>query len=194
MLHIEYGGLHKVISGGQTGADLAGLIAAHEWKIATGGTAPANFETSIGPQPWLAQLGLVAAGTYASRTIRNVRDADGTAILAHDLQSPGTVLTRRTCFDENKFFIELNLKKLLELATTNEPVGQQIEDEVQFLAAKLSKFILVNHIQVLNVAGNRELKGPYQTFKGVCELVIHETLRLLHEQNKLVQLTADLQK
>ena len=44
----------KVISGGQTGADQAGLIAAEKAGITTGGWMPKGFRTLDGPNPGLA--------------------------------------------------------------------------------------------------------------------------------------------
>jgi len=41
-------GLEMVISGGQTGADRGGLIAAKELGIPTGGTAPLGYKTEAG--------------------------------------------------------------------------------------------------------------------------------------------------
>ncbi|KAL6042061.1 Molybdenum carrier, variant 2 [Balamuthia mandrillaris] len=71
----------KIISGGQTGADRAGLEAGRLLGIATGGTAPSNFLTERGPDRTLKRLfGLTADGdlSYAARTRKNVDDADGT--------------------------------------------------------------------------------------------------------------------
>ena len=48
----------KVISGGQTGADRAGLFAARKFAIETGGYAPRGWLTESGTAPWLADYGL----------------------------------------------------------------------------------------------------------------------------------------
>ena len=40
----------KIISGGQTGADLGGLEGARDAGIETGGWAPAGYRTEIGDQ------------------------------------------------------------------------------------------------------------------------------------------------
>ena len=48
-----------IISGGQTGADQAGLHAARRAGLPTGGTAPRLWMTEDGPAPWLADFGLV---------------------------------------------------------------------------------------------------------------------------------------
>ena len=49
----------KIISGGQTGADLGALVGARRVGIETGGTAPKGFRTDRGLQPVLRQYGLV---------------------------------------------------------------------------------------------------------------------------------------
>ena len=50
----------KIISGGQTGADIGGLIGAKRAGIKTGGTAPRGYKTEKGPQiQSLKYLGLV---------------------------------------------------------------------------------------------------------------------------------------
>jgi hypothetical protein len=57
--------IERVISGGQTGVDQAGLRAARAAGIATGGFAPKGWliESEDGrhnvPAPWLAEYGLV---------------------------------------------------------------------------------------------------------------------------------------
>lgn len=58
--------IEKVISGGQDGADQAGLYAAQILSIPTGGWAAKNFMTESGPRPDLAELfGLIDVGlTY----------------------------------------------------------------------------------------------------------------------------------
>ena len=75
--------IEKVISGGQTGADRAGLIAAKKCGIQTGGYIPKGFKTELGSEPNLAnEFGLVEFGiTYPVRTLANVEQADATWIL-----------------------------------------------------------------------------------------------------------------
>jgi len=74
----------KVISGGQTVADQAGLIATRRFGIPTGGWMPNGFETADGPNPQLARkyrLREHRSGN-AERTATNWRDSDGTIHLA----------------------------------------------------------------------------------------------------------------
>ena len=77
--------LNKVISGGQTGADIAGLIAAKKSNIRTGGTAPKGYKTEDGSNMELKTIyGLIDKGGYKSRTIQNVCDSNGTiAFIVH---------------------------------------------------------------------------------------------------------------
>lgn len=88
----------RIHSGGQTGADVAGLWVAKIMGLPTGGLAPQDYKTLIGNQPGLKSVfGLKAAGDYRTRTIQNVRDSDVTLIFARVMTSPGTVLTKNSC-------------------------------------------------------------------------------------------------
>ena len=51
--------LSKIISGGQTGADRAGLEVAKRLGYETGGTVPRGYKTSTGPDPTLKEFGVV---------------------------------------------------------------------------------------------------------------------------------------
>lgn len=128
--------LKKIISGGQTGADMAGLMAGRALKIPTGGTAPKFWMTENGSkEKFLQGLGLVEGPTgYKERTRMNVRDADATVIFGIT-SSAGTKLTIRYAQMQGKLL-------------TKNPT-----------AAVLRNWIKVNDIQILNVAGNRESKN-----------------------------------
>lgn len=78
----------KIISGGQTGADSAGLQAAKELNISTGGYAATNYQTEVGCHPILgSEYGLIpvksksnksVAYNYVQRSIKNVDLANAT--------------------------------------------------------------------------------------------------------------------
>ena len=73
--------IERVISGGQTGADQAGLAVAKRLGVPTGGYLPKGWLTEAGPRPDLgATYGLEEAETaaYPERTERNVLASDGT--------------------------------------------------------------------------------------------------------------------
>jgi hypothetical protein len=85
----------KVISGGQTGADLAGLRAARDLGLETGGFAAAGFWNEDGAQPGLGpEFGLVEAkGSYVHRTKLNVDAADCTVAFLAAERGSGTSKT-----------------------------------------------------------------------------------------------------
>jgi len=143
--------LKKIISGGQTGADQGGLVAGKKLLLETGGTAPFNWMTDNGPLPELEQqFGLVAGpydrAIYPIRTKRNVEDSDGTVLFGR-MHSPGSKLTIRFCKDLGK------------------PYTVNANSRV------LKRFVEINDIQTLNVAGNRESRNPGITMSTTKTLV-----------------------
>ena len=145
----------KIISGGQNGADYAGLVAAQKLGIPTGGTAPKgwrvrNKDGSEGSNPALANFGLVehTSSAYPPRTAKNVADSDGT-VLFGDLTSRGSKLTAAAC------------KKQFKPLITNPT------------AVELRAFVGRHRVETLNVAGNTlSEKNPLiylHTYKVICE-------------------------
>lgn len=129
--------LSKIISGGQTGADRAGLEVAKRLGYETGGTVPRGYKTSTGPDPTLKEFGVVEhkSDRYPPRTIKNVCDADGTVWFGNEETSGGklTIVTARRM-----------AKPLL----------------INPSASELRAWIIENGIEVLNVAGDRETNSP----------------------------------
>lgn len=139
--------LGKVISGGQTGADQAGLRAARAAEIPTGGFAPRGWLTEDGPAPWLADYGLTecpGAG-YPTRTAANARDSDG-MIWFGTTGSSGYQTTIRACTRFGRSCLIVS-----EGITTP-------RDVIEWMDA--------NRIRVLNVAGNRESINPGARSEG----------------------------
>lgn len=128
--------IEKIISGGQTGADMGGLLAARDLGIPTGGWAPKGWVTEDGPKPELAEFGLVECSVkgYPARTKWNIRDSDATVIYG-DIRSPGNKLTFNQCHFQAK------------------PV--YVEPTVEELATWLVRW----KVRVLNVAGSRASKN-----------------------------------
>lgn len=146
--------LKQIISGGQTGADWAGLMAAVALGIETGGTAPNGWriclpDGSDGSNPGLADFGLVEheSRDYPPRTIQNVRDADGTVWFGY-ADSLGGKLTLSTA------------KKL------NKPCIVDPEPE------ELRQWVVDNNIQVLNISGNRTSKLNPEIFETVYQIIV----------------------
>ncbi len=104
--------LTKVISGGQTGADRAGLIAAKAAGYATGGCMPLKFKAQDGYHPEFADLYSVtehASSHYAPRTFKNVRDSDGTVRFAINFQSAGELLTLNAIKQYKKVWFDVHV-------------------------------------------------------------------------------------
>jgi hypothetical protein len=142
--------LDRVISGGQSGADQAGLRAARSAEIPTGGTAPKGWLAEVrmpddgGPTlwvmkscPWLADFGLVECETegFPARTAANVRDSDGT-IWFGDWMSSGGRSTLDACRSMRRPF-------LIVYQGATKP-------------SEVREWIAAKGIRCLNVAGNRE--------------------------------------
>ena len=143
--------IRKIISGGQTGADQAGLRAGKLLGLKTGGTAPYNWMTEEGPQKvLLSAYGLIAGPydpkTYPIRTRLNVENSDGTVIFGN-ISSPGSKQTIGMC----KYVVK-----------------PCIVNPTEF---RLRKWARENSIEVLNVAGNRESRN-LGIYKEVVELLL----------------------
>lgn len=94
------GGVQRIISGGQSGGDLGGLIAGKRMGMETGGTMPKGFYTETGNRPeYATEYGVVEdtassdiTASYRARSMKNVDDADVTIAFLWG-PSPGTVAT-----------------------------------------------------------------------------------------------------
>lgn len=146
--------MFSVHSGGQTGADLAGLLAAEICGIKTGGWAPKGYRTEKGKQLCLRDrfhLREHAEWGYNPRTLLNVAESDVTIILSPARSSSGTKLTIRAC-DYNKPKKEYLL--ISEFSDTDYCVEQ------------IFSFLCENEPEIINVAGNRETVHPGLTRVG----------------------------
>ena len=141
--------ISRVISGGQTGADQAGLAAARTLGIPTGGTVPRGFLTEDGPNRGLREFGLVehAASTYPPRTLANIADSDLTVIVAAAPLDAGSALTRDLCTRYRKPWVHVRPE-------SPEAAIGAIVGAIRGVVSALDRPIVVN------VAGNRESKAP----------------------------------
>jgi len=149
--------IYKIISGGQTGVDQAGLRVGKALGFKTGGYAPKGWlirdeEGEDKPFPELADFGLIEAtgAGYASRTRKNVQIADLTIAIAKTFKSPGEKLTFKTCVVCKKPILQVN-----------------IDDENG--VKKIQRFLRTHRPRVVNIAGNGEFtaKGIGQEAEGM---------------------------
>lgn len=155
----------KIISGGQTGADVAGLIAAKNCGIKTGGCAPKGYRTENGRNSDLIRLFDLHESTsskYPPRTAENVGKSDATLIFSNG-DSRGSKLTKNLCIEKKKKFLFLD------------PFIFSDEEIVNFINS-LSKE--KGRKIILNIAGNRESVTP-----GIEELVRTNLERAFNEMD-----------
>ena len=129
----------KVISGGQTGADMGGTLSAYAVGLATGGYMPWGYRQEHGHLHNAQVYGFEQiTGGYANRTMKNVQMADAVCVFSPVSTSPGTELTWA--------WINYLDKKALDCTQTQ---GVEILEWLQDVRPG-----------VLMVAGNRESKAP----------------------------------
>ena len=151
--------IKKIISGGQTGADQAGLDAAIKLGIPHGGWIPKGRLTENGPLPEKYDLSEMSATSYASRTEQNVIDSDGTLIISHGKLTEGSDYTRKMALKHQRPWLHINLNQTPAFKAAN----------------LISAWLTENSIEILNVAGPRESKDNliYQDVSKLIETVYY---------------------
>ena len=132
--------VQKIISGGQTGVDRAGLDFAIERGIPHGGWCPKGRSAEDRSIDARYQLTETSTKNYPQRTEKNVREADGTVILTVSAKLTG------------------GSKKTASLATAHGKPWIHVHVGQHDAAPRLRAFIRDNQIRTLNVAGSRASK------------------------------------
>lgn len=131
----------KIISGGQTGADRAGLDFAIRRGIPHGGWCPLGRRAEDGRIPSAYQLVETDSPDYPVRTEINVQRSDATLIFSLP-NSPGSKLTQRLCQRHGKPCLHIRVDDYIGC---EDEAGREIADFLREYAPK-----------VLNVAGSRQ--------------------------------------
>ena len=153
----------KIISGGQTGADLGGVIAAKLCGIETGGWMPKGFKNHDGLMPQFKEMFCLKEHSdvgYKSRTWKNIEDSDITIRIACNFNSPGEKCTLNGIKHHKKPYIDILVDK-------NNPVINS------------TKVIEVMHkiknCEVVNIAGNARKTWDgmgYYTVEFMCSVFL----------------------
>jgi hypothetical protein len=154
--------LIKVISGGQTGADRAGLAAAKACGLQTGGWMPNGFKALDGSRAEFAELyGILEtpSSAYPPRTALNVRNSDATIRFAKNFQTRGELLTLKLINQYRKPHLDVDVSKPIAA----EVVRRWLEDR---------------NVRVLNVAGNAE-----EHCRGIEDFVFEYLKEVFEEVN-----------
>jgi hypothetical protein len=136
--------LKKIVSGGQTGVDRGALDAALDAGFPCGGWATHDRIAEDGRIDERYPLLELAGAGYEERTLKNVLDSDGTAIIYFATLEGGTRLTMEYCVEHGKPFEPIDASRLIPVDT----------------ALQLAGFVKQNRIAVLNFAGPRASKQP----------------------------------
>ena len=150
--------LIKIVSGCQTGADIAGIDAAIVCNFPYDGSVPKGRRTEAGPLDEKYQVREMPTIGYPKRTQQNVVDSDGTVIFVHGKLSGGSALTKKFAEEQKKPYFHLDMSKI----------------SVDSAAEKLLQWIEKNKIEVLNVAGRSASKDKdiYSVVFAVMQKVI----------------------
>ena len=136
----------EIVSGGQTGADQAGLDWAINRGLPHGGWCPAGRLAEDGTIPDRFRLKEVPSESYALRTEWNVRDSDATVIFSIGPElTGGSELTRQSTRQHGKPCLHLSRAKSGSTAAAG---------------ARLRDWVDANFIEVLNIAGPRASTEP----------------------------------
>jgi hypothetical protein len=134
----------KIISGGQTGVDRAALDAALKYGVECGGWCPTGRLDEFGRIPDRYPVQELEAGGFTERTLRNVKDSDGTIIIYPGKLAGGTEQTVRFCIDRQQPHHLIDSSKV------------SAEDAAKLIA----DFVRKHKIDILNVAGPRQSEWP----------------------------------
>jgi hypothetical protein len=130
----------KIVSGGQTGVDRAALDVALKHAIECGGWCPTGRLDEFGRIPDRYPLRELEVGGFTERTLQNVKDSDGTAIIYLHRLGGGTEQTVRFCIELRRPHRLIDGSKM------------SADDAAKLVA----DFVRKNKIETLNVAGPRQ--------------------------------------
>jgi hypothetical protein len=134
----------KIVSGGQTGVDRAALDVALNHGIECGGWCPAGRLDELGRIPEHYPLEELKEGSFAERTLANVRDSQATVAIYHVDLSGGTRYAIDCCKELKRPY------QLIDAAViSSQDAGNLIID-----------FVREHKIDILGVGGPRQSEWP----------------------------------
>lgn len=177
-----------VISGGQTGVDVAALRAAQALGLPTGGTMPRGWRTLDGPRPeyrGLYRMTEHASSSYVPRTYANVSDSDITIRIARNFSSTGERCTisalRRYSRPSIDMWLTANWAPCFRWGATEKPGSIDLSciDVYNDVMPQVVKCIFavsqsLGRPIVVNFAGNSERTAP--GIEKAAEEIVREIL------------------
>jgi Circularly permutated YpsA SLOG family len=151
----------KIVSGGQTGVDRAALDVALKHGIECGGWCPAGRVDEFGRIPNRYPVKELEHGSFAERTLQNVKDSDGTIVIFLAKLRGGTEFTVECCKQLQRPHKLIDAAKM----SASEAAGAIVD------------FVRDHKIEILNVAGPRQSEWP-EGYEYACR-AIDQALRVL---------------
>jgi hypothetical protein len=145
--------VQRIVSGGQTGVDRAGLEAALDLGLPCGGWCPQGRRAEDGRIPTRYPLRETPTARYPQRTEWNVRDSDGTLVLTWGPARGGTALTIGLTRRLGRPCCVVDLRS----ASAVEGAGVGCAAEP---LRRMRAWIETHAVRTLNVAGPRESEAP----------------------------------
>lgn len=141
----------KIVSGGQTGADRGGILAAIRCKIPYSGWCPKGRRAEDGVIPAKYHLHETTSSNYLARTETNVKNSDATLIFTIGKLTGGSLKTLEFAKKHNKPVLHID-------------IGEYSKEEavkwiLRWFEGDVTKPTPPRNC-VLNVAGQRESKAP----------------------------------
>lgn len=147
--------ISKIITGGQTGADRAGLDVAIDLGIDYGGSIPSGRRTEDGHLPAkYERMTEMRSRHYQVRTEKNVIDADATLLFTGRKVGSGSALTKKVAGKHHKALLHINLDKKTDEEAAGE-ILQWLDDSKP---------------RILNIAGSRETESG-EIYGRVCSIL-----------------------
>ena len=134
----------RIVSGGQTGVDRAALDVALKYGIECGGWCPAGRIDEFGKIPEHYPVRELEQGSFAGRTLQNVKDSDGTVVIYNEELRGGTEFTLECCKELKRPHVFIDATELSPEAA----------------ARTIGDFVRDHGIEILNVAGPRQSEWP----------------------------------
>ena len=131
--------LKKIISGGQVGADQAGLDAAIKYNFPHGGWIQKGRKTQSGILPDKYHLKEMSVSGYKERIEKNAIESDGTVIISHGNLAGGADYSQKMTEKHNRPCLHIDLNVTPAFMASSE----------------INTWIIDNNIEVLNVTGSR---------------------------------------
>lgn len=164
--------ISKIVSGGQTGADIGALDAAIYCKVPHGGWCPRGRKQEKRKKiPEKYQLVELDSPDYLKRTKANVVDSDATLVFTFGPLAGGSLRTLEFAQKLNKPSLHLNIDEGARAETVAMVKG--------WFAGELAGLTPPSSC-ILNVAGNRGSHNP-----GIEQAVMVRMVDVLTELNKL---------